>query len=149
MDLNCKRIMFKGIQGECIVPVSSDENMHEFGLYNENGDEIMTSFFCTLEYAREKATIEFPDNDYVVRDLTEEWYIRKAIEYRKRIKRLNPRFRISKLILDMSHMYYSRTPNDWYTYIPFEYNGCWYSYRETAGEEWLNIGMNQKRIRNV
>ena len=37
----------------------------------------------------------------------------------------------------MSELIYSRTPNDWYTFIPFEYNGSQWNYRENAKEEWV------------
>lgn len=141
--MNSKVMNFTGNVGRCIVPVCSVENMHEFGLYDKNGNEIMTSMFHSLEYAKERAMAEFPDRDYYVRDLTEEWYVKKALAYRKQIKKLHPNFRLTNLILDMSQMYYSRLSNEWYTFIPFEYNGVRWAYRENPAGDWIHKISNQ------
>lgn len=136
--METKIIEFSGIPGKCVVPVCTEEDRHEFGLFDEDGKQVMTSMFCSMDYAVQRAKEEFPDEDYTVRDLTEEWYISTAIRYRRRIKIIHPSFKLTKLVLDMSRMYYSRQPNDWYTCIPFEYGGNSWVYRETASEGWVH-----------
>ena len=133
-----KMISFTGKPGKCIVPVCSEENMHYFGLFDRDGNKVMESVFKSLEYAKERAEVEFSNREYSVKDLDEEWYITTALRYRKRIKQLHPSFRSTNLVLDMSQMYYSRQPNDWYTYIPFDYNGVRWEYRETASNDWIH-----------
>lgn len=127
-----------GTPGSLIVPVSTEEDMHEFGLYDKDGEQVDTGYFKSMERAIEKAKEAYPGMEFTVRDLDEEWYVKIATEYRKRIKKLRPSFTMTNLVLDMSKMYLSRNPNDWYTYIPFTHRGVKYDYRETAdGTEWI------------
>lgn len=129
-----------GTPGNCIVPEDTNDSFepfHYFGLFDENGKKLFERPFKSLETAKELALAEFPGKSYSVRDLTEEWYIKKALEYRARIKKLKSSFKLSALILDMSRLYYSRTANDWYTVIPFAHKGQKWIYRESAAAEWV------------
>lgn len=132
-----KVVYFPDALGLCIVPVCSEEQMHEFGLFDEVGKRLRTGYFCSMERALERKQEEFPGSNYSVKDLDEEWYVEKAQQYRGRIKELHPAFRKSEIILDMSELYYGRTPENWYTYIPFFYNGQRWVYRESAREDWI------------
>lgn len=132
---------FNGTPGYCIVPADTDdklEPLHYFGLYDESGSKIAEQPFCSLAFARKRAKDNFPDKIYCVKDLTEEWYVSMAQEYRRRIKGLMPGFKISNVVLDMSRLCYGRTPENWYTVIPFQYNGSNWVYRESASEEWCD-----------
>jgi len=133
-----KKIEFKDVcPGYCYVPVSSEEDMHEFGLYNEEGTEIGTGYFSSAERAKEKAEGAFGNiSSCEIRDLDEEWYISIALRYRNYIKKLHPSFKKSSIILDMTRLYYKHCPVEWYVYIPFTYNGSKWCYRENASKEW-------------
>lgn len=136
-----KEIFFEGVPGKCIVPTcEEDSELHEFGLYDKNNNQVKTAYFSSMEIAVSKAQESFPEENYTVKDLTEEWYVKKALEYRKRIKKIHPSFKITNIVLDMSQFYYNRSPEYWYTIIPFTYNGQKWNYRETAGagEEWVH-----------
>ena len=136
-----KTINLPGVPGTCIVPISTEDDMHEFGMFDENGNEHHSGYFKNMERAKQRAAEEFPEEKWVIRDLTEEWYVQIAVEYRKRIKKLKPSFNISQIIPDMSEMYYSRRPNTCYTFIPFMYKDTIWHYRETAdGSEWVEKG---------
>lgn len=132
-----KIVSFPDELGCCIVPVCSEDNMHEFGLYDSEGKQLHTGYFTSIEQAKLRAADEFPGNNYIIKDLDEEWYITTAKIYQKRIKKLYPSFKKSGLVLDMSNMYYNRNPNNWYTYIPFTYYGAKWCYRETANDDWI------------
>lgn len=135
-----KEISFpSGTPGKCIVPVCNSDNLHEFGLYDKDNNQLHTAYFSSMEKATQKAKVEFPDLEFTIKDLDEEWYVKKAMEYRQRIKKLHPSFKLTGIILDMSKMYYSRSVNDWYTYIPFTYQDVKWNYRETPdGKEWVH-----------
>jgi len=134
-----KKIEFKDIcPGYCYVPVSSEEDMHEFGLYNEEGTELVTGYFTSVESAVEKAEEAYGDvSDCTIKDLTEEWYVSIALRYRSFIKKLHPAFKKSNIFLDMTQMYYKHSDTEWYVYIPFMYNGATWCYRETASVVWV------------
>lgn len=124
--------------GYCYIPASTEEDRHEFGLYDENGIEIDTGFFINAEIAMEKALVYYgSDKTFTIKDLTEEEYVSIALRYRNFIKKLHPSFKKSNIILDMTEMYLSRRPEDWYTFIPFDYNGVQWCIRETASAEWV------------
>lgn len=134
-----KEVFFTGAPGKCIIPsCEEDSELHEFGLYDENNNQVKTAHFTSLEIAVSKAQESFPEENYTVKDLTEEWYVKKALEYRMRIKKIHPSFKITNIVLDMSQLYYKRSPENWYTFIPFTYNGQTWNYRETASEEWIH-----------
>ena len=124
--------------GYCFISGSTEKNMHYFGLFDSQGNKIMECPFANMDAAINAAKIEFPDDTCDIRDLTCEWYKSIAIRYRKRIKNLRKSFKTSNIILELDKMFYSRNPNDWYTFIPFSYEGGKWYYRETAdGKEWL------------
>lgn len=130
---------FKGTPGYCIVPADTEdkfEPLHYFGLYDEDGNKLAEKPFGSLNIAQERAKANFPDREYFVSDLTEEWYVLMAQEYRVRIKGLKPSFKLSSIVLDMSRLCYSRSPDNWYTVIPFQYNGVCWVYHESASTEW-------------
>lgn len=131
--------------GFCYLP--DNDEMHEYQLVNKNGDVLFeSSCFESREKAILSAKKIFPGVDFEVIDLTEKWYIKLAEAYRTRIKNLHPSFKETNIILDMSKLYYSRTPNDWYTFIPFEYNGTQWNYRETASGEWIEKSARDKEV---
>ena len=134
-----KKVFYKDqCPGYCYVPVSSEEDMHEFGLYDEKGTEVSTGYFANAETVMEKAVAYYGcDKVFTVKDLTEEEYLAIALSHRNFIKKLHPSFKKSNIILDMTEKYISRCPEDWYTFIPFEYNGEKWCIRETAGTEWV------------
>lgn len=132
-----KQICYPQGVGTLIVPISSEENMHEFGLFDIAGNLVKSSYFKDLDRAVLRAKEEYPSDAYTVKDLTEKWYIETALRYRKRIRQLHPSFRTSSIILDLSKMYYGRNPDNWYTFIPFTYKGVQWEYRESAGGDWI------------
>ncbi len=120
-----------------ILPVSSEDDPHEFALIGKDGSTLFESCFDTYEYAVKRAGEEFPNLEFTVRDITQEWLVEKARIYVRRIKKLKPSFRKTNLTLDMSKMYYSRTPNSWETYIPFSYKNRKYAYIENASKDFI------------
>lgn len=134
-DVETEMILSEGIH--IIVPMASEKEYHDFGLLDEHGKIIMENLFCGYEYAAACAKKEFPDCSYTVKDMTREWYINLAVQYVKYIRKMKPSFKRSGIIMDMSGLYYSRNPDSWGTYIPFEYRGKRYVYAETASEEFV------------
>lgn len=135
--MNNTKVVVLNSLGKCTFPVSYEDDMHEFALCDGQGKLLHTGYFVNIDIARQSAERNFPGNDYLVKDLTEEWYIEIANYYCRRIKKLHPSFKISLIELDLSKMYYSRSLNDWYTFIPFSYKGVAWDYRETASEDWI------------
>lgn len=126
--------------GYCFVPEASADELHEFGLYKD-GVQIDSGMFSSMERAKERLKDFYSESEiesFSVKDLDEEWYIVTASRYRNRIKELKPSLKKSNIILDVSRMIYNRRPENWYTYIPFTYNGQEYEYRETAGGDWVD-----------
>lgn len=122
--------------GYCYLP-NNDES-HEYQLLNKKGEAMCDpSYFESKEKAILAAQKEYPGEAFSVIDLTEKWFIQQAENYRSHIKKLHPSFKKTSIILDMSEFLYSRSPNDWYTFIPFEHNGSQWNYRETASKEWI------------
>lgn len=121
-----------------ILPVSSEDDPHEFALIDKEGTTLYEEPFKTYEYAVKRAREEFPELEFTVKDTTQEWLIEVACIYVKRIKKLKPSFRKSGLTLDMSQLYYSRRPNTWGTCIPFSYKDKKYVYIENAREDFIN-----------
>lgn len=134
-DMETEKVISDGIH--IIVPVASEEEYHYFGLLDEQGKIIMENLFCEYGRAAACAKEEFPDCNYTVKDTTREWYIDLAVRYFKYIRKLKPSFRKSGIIIDMSGLYYSRHPDSWGTYIPFQYRNNRYIYVETASEEFV------------
>ena len=127
----------KDTPGYCYVAVATEDEPHEYELHKA-GELLAESYFSSMERAEEKVKEAFPELEgYEVRDITEEWYVTKALLYRNRIKELRPSFKKSSIICDVSRMIYNRRPVNWYTYIPFFYNGQEYEYRESAGGDWI------------
>ena len=123
----------KDVPGICIVPVASEDDLHEYSL-EKDGGRITTGMFSSMERAKKMVKEDYPNLEgYEVRDITEEWYVTKAFLYRNRIKELHPSFKKSDIILDVSRMIYSRSFNNWHTYIPFTYKGQEWKYIENAG----------------
>lgn len=120
-----------------IVPMASEEDYHYFGLMDEQGKIIMENPFGGYERAVVCAKKEFPYCNYTVKDMTRKWYIDLAVQYVNYIRKLKPSFRKSGIIIDMSGLYYSRHPDSWGTYIPFQYRDKRYVYAETASEEFV------------
>lgn len=152
--MDTKRIKYpvrtsKDVPGECIVPVASEEEPHEFILLC--GDEQVDSgCFRSKEIAEERIKVHYPDlAEYTLKDVTEEWYIQKALCYRDRIKKLRKSFAKSNIILDTSRMIYTRRPENWYTYIPFTYNGQEWEYREDAGGDYIAKVPCKKQVADV
>jgi len=134
-DMETEMVISDGIH--IIVPMASKEDYHYFGLLDEQGKIIMENPFCGYGRAVVCAKKEFPDCNYTVKDMTRKWYIDLAVQYVKHIRRLKPSFRKSGIIIDMSGLYYSRHPDSWGTYIPFQYRDKRYVYAETASEEFV------------
>lgn len=133
-----KKINFLNETGYCYIPGNEDHRLHYFQCLDSEGTVLHEeSYFPSMEKAIEAAKREYPDKDCKIVDLTEKWYLELAEQYRSRIKRLQPNFKKTHIILDISEMYYSRSTTDWYTFIPFEYNGNYWNYRENAMNEWL------------
>ena len=131
--------------GYCYLP--NNDEPHEYQLLNKKGEAICdSSYFESKEKAIRAAQKEYPGVEFSVIDLTEKWYIQQAEKYRSRIKKLHPSFKKTSIILDMSELIYSRTPNDWYTFIPFEYNGSQWNYRENAKEEWVEKSLRNQSV---
>lgn len=124
--------------GYCYVPVSSEEDKHEFGLYDAEGTKIDEGFFTNMEIAIKKAVEVYgSDMIFTVKDLTEEEYLTLALKHRNYIKKCHPSFKKSNIILDMTRLYLRHCSVEWYTYLPFTYNGVEWCYRETASSEWV------------
>lgn len=136
-DMKTEMVISDGIH--IIVPITSEEEYHYFDLLDEQGNIIMENPFCGYERAAACVKEEFPDCNYTVKDITREWYIDLAVRYVKYIRRLKPSFKKSGIIMDMTGLYFSRNPDSWGTYIPFQYRGKRYVYAETASEEFVYI----------
>lgn len=119
---------------QILIPQASEENPHEYEAYY-NGELIGNCFFTSLEEATQKAKEQIQFDSIV--DVTEKWYYDIGEKYINRIKKLHPSFRKSGLVVDLTKMFYSRNPNDWYTFIPFTHKGTKWNYRETASGDWL------------
>lgn len=119
-----------------MLPEPSQRDLHEFGII-VNGKCVDSSYFASYQDAITKAAlqIDYPYDEII--DLTKKWYVDVATKYIQRIKKIHPSFKITSLKLDMTRLYYSRTAKDWYTYIPFQYKGTKWAYRENAKEDWI------------
>ena len=124
--------------GMCILPVSSEDDLHLFGLFDKDNNEIDSGYFSSLERALETMPEEYKGKGYTIKDLDEEWLLNKGMELRDRIKKLCPSIKKSGLTLDLSELYCNHhNPNIMYTFVPFEYKGTIWHYREHAGEDWV------------
>ena len=124
--------------GKCILPVSSEDDKHLFGLFDKDDNEIETGYFRSIERALEKLPEEYKGKGYILKDLDEEWLLNKGMEIRDRIKQLCPSVKKSGLTLNLSELYCNHAdPNVMYTFVPFEYKGTVWHYREHAGEDWV------------
>lgn len=104
MGENTKKVTLKDdIPGFCIVPLPTENEMHEFVLYDSEENKISDGFFSSEKVANEKAR-EWLDNDvsFVVIDSDIEWYIQKATLIRDEIKRQRKSFKKSGILIDMS-----------------------------------------------
>ena len=134
-------------QGNCYLPVE-DNIWHEYQLVDKDGEIIVeSSCFENINKAKEAAYRQYPGVEFDIIDLTEKWYVELASSYTKRIKELHPAFKVSNIILDMSELYLSRSPEDWYTFIPFEYKGVKWVYRETAGGDWIEKITGKEKVK--
>ncbi len=120
-----------------ILPDASKESPHCFGLYDESGKKLTTAYFPSYKIAVQRAKEEYAGKIFTVEDLDNKWLIETAGRYRVRIKQLHKSFKSAMLIMDMTNLYYSRTPENWYTVIPFTYKGKRYVYRENVKEDWI------------
>ena len=84
-----------------ILPVSSEDDPHEFALIGKDGSMLFESWFDTYEYAVKRAREEFPNLEFTVRDITQEWLVEKARIYVRRIKKLKPSFRKVSIALKL------------------------------------------------
>ena len=120
-----------------IIPMASEDEYHYFALMDMEGQTIMENPFCGYEKAAACAEREFPGCNYTVKDMTKECYASLAVRYAGYIRKLKPSFRKSGITMDMSGLYYSRHPDSWGTYIPFQYRDKRYVYAETASAEFV------------
>lgn len=124
--------------GICILPVSTEEDKHLIGLFDKDNNEIDSGYFSSVERALEKLPEEYRDKGYVLKDLDEEWLLNKGMEIRDRIKKLCPSIKKTGITLNLSELYFNHhNPNIMYTFVPFEYKGTIWHYREHAGEDWV------------
>lgn len=124
--------------GMCILPVSSEEDKHLIGLFDKDNNEIETGYFSSIERALETLPEEYRDKGYVLKDLDEEWLLNKGMEIRDRIKKLCPSIKKTGITLNLNELYCNHhNPNIMYTFVPFEYKGTIWHYREHAGEDWV------------